>query len=793
MTASVPEREAAPAVEQRLAELLRRMTIDEKIAQLLCPFAISWPGGRPPAGPDGLGAVAYALSATGLPPAEGVRALAELQRTIVATSRLGIPALFSEEALCGLGVRGATMFPDAIGQAATWDCDLVEEMAGAIGRQMRASGVHQALSPLCDVAIDPRWGRIEETYGEDPYLVGSLATAFVRGLQASGTIATLKHFVAYSASDGGRNTDAVHVGPRDLHELYGLPFEMAIRLGGARAVMCAYHAIDRVPVQASRELLTGLLRGEYGFDGILLSDLDSVEHLVSRHGVAPDRQTAVRLALTAGLDMELGSGVFTEPLRAALRAGQVGVAELDRAVSHVVSEKLRLGLFEAPPADPPESLDTSADRELARRVAAESIVLLRNEPVDGRPLLPIAGSLRSIAVLGPNADRPMAMLGNYSYVVLGSAIDRLGGNADDAGRPDESSPPDASRPGSRPEELADAADQRVFAVPVVTVLAGIRALAGPDVSVRYARGCPVQAAEPDEIQAAVALARDADLAVVVVGDQSGLITAATVGEGVDGAGLGLPGRQRELVSAVLGTGTPTVVVLVHGRPFVLDWLAEQAPAIVSAFFPGEAGGTAIADVLFGRCNPSGKLPVSFPRHPGVQPAPYHRPYLPVTSYFDTRDEPVFCFGHGLSYTRFHYHGLAISPTDIPAEGGVVEVSLSVTNVGAVPGREVVQLYSRDPVARTVRPRRELKGFAKLALVPGQTARVHFSLAAERFALYDPGAGWVVEPGRIELSVGSSSADIRLTGSLSVTGPTAVHPPTGRSDRALHTRVRIQRT
>jgi beta-glucosidase-like glycosyl hydrolase len=786
-------RTAATPVDARVADLVARMELTEKAAQLLCPFLFALPDRQLSVEESGVGGVAWPLSAPGTGPPEAAAAVDALQRQLVEQTRLGVPALFNEEAVCGLRVPEATMGPDAIGQAATWNPELVGELAGAYGRQMRATGIRQALSPLCDVAPDPRWGRIEETYGEDPYLVGCMATAFVAGLQAPGNVATLKHFIAYGTSHGGRNTDSSTVGPVELHEIYGLPFEMAIRLGGARAVMCSYQSIDRMPVQGSRALLTDLLRGEYGFSGIVISDLGSVEQLLTKHAVVESLPAAVARSVWAGLDLELCSTPSLEHLLEAVRSGLLPESEVDRAVGNLLRLKFELGLFDEPYVDPsavPDSLDSAADRALARRVAEESIVLLQNRPVDGDPLLPIGPQVRRIAVIGPTADRPMALLGNYSFLVLGSALERMRAAVMAGLQPDEATvertPPDAEVRQQPEKVFADEIEPLVSSVPVVTVLEGIRRAAGEGVTVVHARGCPVE--EPDEsgIPEAVELARTADLAVVVGGDQAGIFGGATVGEFVDGATLALPGVQEQLVAEVAASGTPTVLVLTHGRPYALGRLADTVPAIVSAFFPGEEGGSAVASVLFGSVNPAGRLPVSFPRSPGVCPSPYNRPHFGTNTYFDADDSALYPFGHGLSYTGFAYGDLSIEPDEIRTDG-TANVSVTITNTGTRVGAEVVQLYLRDPVARSVRPRRELKGFAKVTVEPGRAVRVSFGIAADRCAVYDPAEGWLVEPGRIDVLVGSSSEDIRARGAFELTGPVRAVG----ADRALLTPVVVE--
>jgi beta-glucosidase-like glycosyl hydrolase len=802
-----PDLEDAPfrspdlPVDERVRDLLARMTLAEKAAQLLCPMGIDHPDGDIPFGPEGVGGFGWGVSSRNAPPLEAVEAANALQRRCVTETRLGIPGLFNEEALCGLRVQGATETPDALSQAATWDPELIEEMGSMIGRHMQAVGVRQALSPLCDVAADPRWGRIEETYGEDPYLVGTIASAFVRGLQggppAGGNIASLKHFLGYAASEGGRNTHGVHLGPRQLREVHALPFEMAIREGGARGVMCSYNHIDGVPVQASAELLTGLLRDELGFAGLVISDLNSALQLATQHGTAADAEEAGAISLKAGLDIELGRTVFGETLVKAVERGLVDEAVVDRAVANVLWWKFSLGLFEQPYAavDGPIDLDGPADRDLARRVAEQSIVLLQNQPVGEAPLLPIGPDVRSIAVVGPNADRPFGLLGNYTYAVSASAIKMLSSVVIDADRRAKEAlgDPNASVTPNQLGEFidltADDAEPKVPMVPIVTVLEGIRQRAPEGVAVHYEPGCPVQRSDRSMIDAAVEAAAAADIAIVVVGDQSGILKAGTVGESIDSADCYLPGVQRELVERVAASGTPTVVVMTHGRPFVLDWMADTVPAIVAAWFPGEEGGNAVARVLFGDVSPSGRAPVTFHRKASILPMPYNRPNRPGNSYIDGAIEPVFPFGHGLTYSAFDYAGLVIEP-ERPATNGAVSIGCTVTNTGPRRASEVVQLYVHDPVARTTRPRRTLKGYCRVTLDPGESCTVEFEMAADLVALYDPPDGWVVEPGRIDVLVGASSEDIRLEGSFELVGP--VQQLDGARTRLTRSRVSATR-
>lgn len=745
----------------RVEDLLGRMTLAEKAAQLAAPFGVVVDVHNPP--PEGWGAAVASLSPLGLPPRDAAARGNELQRKHIEETRLGIPVLLGEEALLGLKVHDATTYPDAIAQAATWDPELIERMSQLIGIQMVRLGVRLALSPLADVARDPRWGRVEETYGEEPYLVGSMATAFVRGLQRADpevpVIATLKHFIGYGASDGGRNTEAAHIGPNELREVHATPFEMAIREGGARGVMPSYNSIDGVPVTGSKAHLQALLRDDLGFEGLVISDLEAVLQLHTKHGVAPDHVHAFAQALKAGVDLDLDNQVSSDVLIEAVSAGDLTESDLDRAVRNVLRAKFELGLFERPYVDldqVPESFDTDDERALARTIAEKAVVLLQNREVDGAPLLPLGNSRRKIAVIGPNADRPMGQLGNYSYQVLDSITKRFA---------------HAANPQARMEggvsNGPDDAHLEVESVPLVTFLDGVRARAPHGSTVTYSRGCPVALEDRSGFGDAVAAATAADVAVVVVGDQSGINGYATVGEGMDSASCELPGVQRELVEAIVASGTPTVVVLSHGRPFVLGWMTEAVPAIVSSFFGGEEAGSAVASVLFGDVNPAGRLPIAFLQSVGAAPIPYWRTLEPA-GYVDATETAVFPFGHGLSYTSFEYQDLRIHDGHVSTQG-TIRLDFTVVNTGKVAGEEVAQIYGHDVIGSTVRRGRALLGFTRFHLEPAEAARVTVDVPASMMAVWTADRGWVTEPGEARLFIGGSSSTTPLRGSVMIVG------------------------
>jgi beta-glucosidase len=757
------------------------MTLVEKAAQLASPFGAVVDVHNPPE--TGWGTAVAALSSLDARPRDAGRAANELQRKHVEETRLGIPILLGEEALLGFKVRDAVVFPDAIAQAATWQPELIEEMAETIGRQMASLGVRQALSPLADTARDPRWGRAEETYGEDPYLVGAMATAFVRGLQDADpdkpVIATLKHFIGYGASEGGRNTEAAQLGERELREVHSVPFEMAIRTGGARGIMPSYNTVDGVPVTGSAELLQDLLRGELGFDGIVMSDLNAIAQLATKHGVAADQRHAVALAIRAGLHQDLDNRVSTAEIVDSVTDGVLAEADLDGAVSTLLRAKFALGLFENPYIEVdaiPETFDGEIERALSRRIAERSTILLKNDSVGGRPLLPLDPGVGRIAVIGPNADRLMGQLGNYSYQVLDSVTRQFA---------------HAANPQATADELAelvgrmgpDDARLMVSSVPVVTFLDGIRQRVSSATQVVHAQGCAIAGEDTRNFHSAVAAAAGADVAVVVVGDQAGINGFGTVGEGLDSTDCELPGVQRELVEAVLATGTPTVVVLSHGRPFVLGWMAETVPAIVSSFFGGEEAGNAVAAVLFGDVNPAGRLPMSMLKSAGSAPSPYGRA-VQSRAYVNGDGGVVYPFGHGLSYTRFEYRDLAVDSE--ATTDGTIRLAFTVVNVGDREGDEVVQVYGHDVVARTARRGRTLLAFQRIPLAAGAGARVGVEIPASMLALWDRNEGWVVEPGVIKLFVGASSAAIRLRGEVTLTG----HDHLTGAARDLFSRVTV---
>jgi beta-glucosidase len=762
--AASPYLDPALPVGDRVADLLGRMTLEEKLAQLgsLWVFEVLDgdrvdPGRAQERLGAGIGQITRVAGATSFAMPVVARLANEIQRFLVERTRLGIPAIVHEECLHGLVARDAVCFPQSIGLAAAWDPELVERLASSFARQLRAMGAHQGLAPIFDVARDPRWGRIEETYGEDPYLIAALGVAYVRGLQEGAgapVLATGKHMVGHGLPEGGMNRAPAHIGPRELRDVYLWPFEAAVREAGMRSMMHAYEDVDGVPCVASRELFTTTLRDEWGFDGIVVSDYAGIDELVESHAVVGDLAAAAALALQAGIDVELPSTVaFGAPLAQALAEGAVDPALVDRSVARVLAVKFELGLFEDPYVDadaagPP--LD--ADRVLAREAARASIVLLQN---DGT--LPLRTDLATIAVVGPNADSARNLLGDYAHIAHIETLLEMRENPIGFPVPEDLS-------------LSDTLERRS------TILDAIRER-GAFAEVRFAAGGDVLDATDAEIAEAVDAARGADVAIVVVGERSGLTLDCTCGEMRDRMELELPGRQEELVAAVAATGTPVVLVLVAGRPLAIPEAAGRAAAVVEAWVPGDEGAAAIADVLFGDADPGGKLPVTVPRHVGQVPIYYaHKPSGGRShwhgDYVDGSHLPLWPFGHGLSYTRFALHGPEVDRATLTL-GDDVAISVEVENVGERAGDEVVQLYVRDEEASVTRPVKELRGFRRVRLDPGERRRVTFRLAAEQLAFTGLDGSLVLEPGRVRLMVGTSSADLPCQAEVELTGEAAV--------------------
>jgi beta-glucosidase len=765
-------RDTRLSIERRAADLVQRMNLDEKLAQLGCVWSTSLVKGEAfshekaaEALANGIGQVTRIGASTGLRPRQSAAFANAIQRVLVEETRLGIPAIVHEESVAGLTARDATQFPQAIGLASTWSPELIGQMATVIREQMRAVGARQTLAPVLDITRDPRWGRAEETYGEDPYLVGRMGVAFVAGIQgeelSQGVVATGKHFLGYGVSEGGLNHGPTRIGPRELREVFARPFGDAIREAGLASVMNAYSAVDGLPCGGSKEILDDLLRGELGFSGVVVADYFTTALLSSFHAVAEDGGEAAAMALGAGLDVELPAlDCYGAPLRDAVRAGRVAEELVDRSVRRVLTQKLELGLFEAPYVDEgcaAEIYDTAEQRTLALEIARSSLVLLKN---DG-DLLPLDPGLSRIAVIGPSADDIRLLQGDYSYPAHLEIIYKL----------------KAEQSEIMPRPESGAFDPGPDFVPMVSLLEGIRSRVSPQTEITVAQGCGVSGDDGSGLPAAVEAAHGADVAIVAVGGKSGLLADCTSGEFRDASRLELTGRQQELVDLVASTGTPTVVVVVSGRVHALSRVADRVPSILLAWLPGEEGGNAVADVLFGTISPAGRLPISLPRHVGQVPVYYNHKSGGGRSqmfgdYTDLSPSPLYPFGHGLSYTRFEYGALSVSSAEADLEAlAPIEVALDICNVGSCVGDEVVQLYLRDVVASVTRPVLQLAGFVRIALEPGEQRRVVFHVHPSQLAFYDREMRLVIEPGDVEVKVGASSADIRTVGKVRLVGET----------------------
>lgn len=749
-------------IDQRLKSILSQMTLDEKLAQLGSYWIYELQDdGELDQGKitsklkHGIGQITRLAGASTFEPCSAARAANHLQKFLVEETRLGIPAILHEESCCGAMALGGTTYPQMLGLTATFQPELAQAMSTAIRSQLLAIGGRQTLAPVLDVARDPRWGRVEETFGEDPTLVSHFGVAYVKGLQgerrSEGVLATGKHFVGHSFSQGGLNCAPVHMGWREIYEVCMAPFQAAIRLADLGSIMNAYPELDGEVVAASRRILTDILRNELGFDGLVVSDYEAIDMIHNFHYIAPDPSAAACMALNAGIDVELPTvSCYGDPLRSALETRDLDIEMVDQAVYRHLRTKVELGLFENPYVDEGRAIEvfeTPQNRMLAREIARQSMVLLQNDGV-----LPLEKTIKRVAVIGPNVDDGRNLLGDYSYAAMSDLLAQR--------HPQASS-------------FANNEQARLHDIRVTTVLEGIRKAVSGDTEVLYAKGCETLGDDRSGFDDAVRVAEQAEAVILVLGDRSGLTLDCSTGETRDSADLRLPGAQEDLAKAIASTGKPVVVVLVNGRPYAIPWLAENANAILEAWLPGEEGGAAIADILFGDANPGGKLPITFPRGVGQVPifysaSPSGRGSFWYQDYMDGKAAPLYPFGHGLSYTEFTYENLRISrPTATMDES--IDISLTVTNTGPLVGDEVVQLYIRDEVASVPRPVKELKGYLRVRLLPGETKSITFHLPVNQLGFYDNCLKLVLEPGKSIVLLGSSSEDIRLTGEFEITG------------------------
>ena len=741
------------SIDIRLSDLLSRMTLEEKVGQLLCP--LGWemyeihgsevhPSGKfkqlIKERNAGMLWATYRADpwtkktlANGLNPELAAKAGNALQKYVMENTRLGIPMFLAEEAPHGHMAIGATVFPTGIGMAATWSLELVKEVGQVIAKEIRSQGGHISYGPVLDLTRDPRWSRVEETFGEDPVLSGILGASMVDGLgggnlsQKYATIATLKHFLAYAVPEGGQNGNYASVGIRDLHQNFLPPFRKAID-SGALSVMTSYNSIDGIPCTSNHYLLTQLLRNEWKFCGFVVSDLYSIEGIHESHFVALTKENAAIQSVTAGVDVDLGGDAYTN-LCHAVQSGQMDKAVIDTAVCRVLRMKFEMGLFEHPYVEPKIAAKTVRRKEhieLARKIAQSSITLLKNE----NSILPLSKTINKVAVIGPNADNRYNMLGDYTA----------------------------------PQEDSN----------VKTVLDGILTKLSP-FRVEYVRGCAIRDTTVNEIEQAIKAARRSEVVIVVVGGSSardfktsyketgaavaeeGSVSDMECGEGFDRASLSLLGRQQELLESLQKTGKPLIVVYIEGRPLEKNWASEYADALLTAYYPGQEGGNAIADVLFGDYNPSGRLPISVPRSVGQIPVYYNKKAPRNHDYVEMSSFPLYSFGYGMSYTTFEYSDLQV----VQKSARCFEVSFKVKNTGKYDGEEVSQLYMRDEYASVVQPMKQLKHFERFHLKKGEEKKVTFVLTEEDFFLVNYTLKKVVESGNFHLMIGAASNDIRL--------------------------------
>ena len=745
--------------------LLSQMTLEEKCGQLTCPIGFNYYG------KDGdslwlsddflgmmdtmpLGSCWAVLRAdpwskktveTGLHPRESARMLNMMQRHAIENTRLGIPMLFCEETPHGHMAVGTTVFPTGIAQASTWDPELLEQMGEVMGREVRLQGAHIGYGPVLDIARDPRWSRVEETMGEDPYLSGTLGAAIVKGMQKN-VCATLKHLAAYGIPQGGHNAATAEVGPNRLMSDYLPSFEKAICEGGAKTVMTSYNTIDGVPCSANTWLLQKVLRNAWEFEGVVFSDLNAVNAIWATQHVAADPAEAAAMALKAGVNIDLGGYNYGGFLKEALQRGLVTEADIDRAVRHVLQLKYDLGLFDNPYVDEAfaeTEVGTKESAQLAKQVALESAVLLKNDGI-----LPFGGDIKKVAVIGPNADNMYNQLGDYT------------------------APQDPDR--------------------IVTMLEGIREKGR--VEVTYAKGCAIREENDADIDEAVRIAKAADVVVLVVGGSSARdfktsyedtgaaivnesVSDMDCGEGYDRSTLKLLGKQEELMQRIYATGKPVVTVYIQGRPLDMNLANEQSNALLTLWYPGMEGGSALADILWGDYNSAGRLPISVPRSVGQIPVYYSQPA--TGDYVEETSQPLFPFGYGLSYTQFEYSDLLVeTPSAMSSLGRnargmgsmadtLYAVTCTIKNTGPYDGDEIVQLYIHDEAASIAPASKLLKGFRRAHINKGESQKVTFFLTRRDLAVYDAQNGWHVESGNFTVMMGNNSGNIQLSSKITL--------------------------
>lgn len=783
-TPPLPYQNAGLSTEQRVDDLLPRMTLQEKVAQL----QTIWQQRRGMEGPQqqfladkAAQIIPLGIGHIGRPsefktPEQTAEFNNALQRWLKQHTRLGIPALMHEEALHGYAAFDASSLPQAIALASSWSPQIMHDVYALAAREMRATGAHWALTPILDIARDPRWGRIEETMGEDPYLMSALGVAAVRGFQGDSgkdgafasdkVVATLKHLTGHGQPQAGLNIAPAQIAPRELHEVFLPPFEAAVKLAHAGSIMASYNEIDGIPSHVNQPLLQGVVRDNWGFNGVIVSDYFAINELNSRHHLYSTPAEAAKAALLAGVDMELPDPDTFLHLTALVQAGQLDEAAIDTAVRRVLALKFRLGLFDNPYVDAKAAnalVGAASERDFARQVAERSMVLLKNNGI-----LPLnVDRIGKLAVIGPHADE--TLLGGYSSIprqtvsIYQGLKQKLQGKAQ----------VQFARGTVLTKPLSNTATAQDANQAFITSDIRQRSQAAGTFSMQRWNHDAIALADDSDraglLEEAVALAKSADAVVLVLGENEALSREAWAESHLgDRASLQLVGNQLQLAKAILAAGKPVVLLLSNGRPLALGELADSMPAIIETWYLGQETGAAVANVLFGEVNPSAKLPLTFPRSAGHIPVYYNHKASAKRGYLFDDISPLYPFGHGLSYTTFNYSQLQIDASNARANGEV-QISLTLQNSGPRDGTEVVQLYIKDPVASVTRPVQQLKGFARVALKRGEQATVSFTLPVNLLAFFDQQMRWVVEPGEIQLQLGSSSADIRLQGSFTIDG------------------------
>lgn len=791
-------------IEKRVNDLLNRMTLEEKVAQLCCimPQMIVGEEGPDIAAMskyihDGLGRITQFSVIHPDDPKTIAEYANTIQKFAIDKTRLGIPVLFQTEGANGLVAVDAVVFPAGIGMAATWNPELIRKAADIISQQAKAAGIHKILAPVLDLALDPRWGRVSETFGEDPYLVSAMAEGFVNGLQGKdltkGVVSCAKHFLAYGFSEAGMHMADVHIGDRMLHEVFGRPFETAIQEAGMRAVMCTYASIDGEVTSVSPRILRQLLRDKMGFSGSAICDGSSIEYCVEKQHVAQTLQEAGVMALKAGLDADTPVTQAFDKLPEAVRKGMVEESYIDEAVSRVLTMKFELGLFEKPFVDSEKTKDIFMelnDRNLALNIAQNSIVMLKNES----HTLPISKDIASIAVIGPQANNLLSSFGGYNYPTMVQIFQYMVKR--------QSNGPRMVGVSDRLEKDTSLETTNIFAkaakrfgdididsytrehYQTATLLESIKSVVSNKTEVHFAKGCDVLDMDESGFAEAIQIVEKSDIVIMAMGDRAGLGSKSrTSGEGLQATSLELPTIQQKFLETISPLGKPIVMVLFNSRPINLNWATENIDAILVVWAPGQEGSDAITSIIFGEANPSGKLPITFPKSVGQVPI-YHF-HKVASGYKELPDRkadlnesifgmknidkgPLYPFGFGLSFSEFMFSDLVFEPEKVDINKSV-RVSCKVKNISDIAGDEIIQVYIHDREAHIIRPVHELVAFRRVSLEPGEQKEVIFDICINQLGFYDENMRFVVEPGNMDVEVGNSSEDIHLRGSFEIIG------------------------